>query len=106
VARERPRFLTPRNLLLAAVAIGFGFLAGEKLLLFATLAQITESVFGSVLFLSLQVLWMPLLLHIAGVLITGTFLLFWGRRAYLPGLVAACVVHSLYNLYFLAGALL
>ena len=105
VARERPGFLTPRNLLLAAVAIGFGFLVGEKLLLFATLAQITESIFGSVLFLSLQVLWMPLLLHIAGVLITGTFLLLWGRRAYLPGLVAACVVHSLYNLYFLLGAL-
>jgi hypothetical protein len=106
VARERPGFLTRKNLLLGAVAIGFGFLVGEKLLLFATLAQITESIFGSVLFLSLQVLWMPLLLHIAGVLITGTFLLFWGRRAYLPGLVAACVVHSLYNLYFLAGALL
>ena len=105
VARERPGFLTRKNLLLGAVAIGFGFLVGEKLLLFATLAQITESIFGSVLFLSLQVLWMPLLLHIAGVLITGTFLLFWGRRAYLPGLVAACVVHSLYNLYFLLGAL-
>ncbi|BBL67339.1 PrsW family intramembrane metalloprotease [Methanoculleus chikugoensis] len=106
VARERPGFLTPKNLLLGAVAIGFGFLAGEKLLLFATLAQITESIFGSVLFLSLQVLWMPLLLHIAGVLITGGFLLLWGRRAYLSGLVVASVVHSLYNLYFLMGALL
>ncbi|WP_243670922.1 PrsW family intramembrane metalloprotease, partial [Methanoculleus chikugoensis] len=81
VARERPGFLTPKNLLLGAVAIGFGFLAGEKLLLFATLAQITESIFGSVLFLSLQVLWMPLLLHIAGVLITGGFLLLWGGAA-------------------------
>ncbi|WP_292518819.1 ABC transporter permease [Methanoculleus sp.] len=106
VARERPGFLTPKNLILGAIAIGLGFLAGEKLLLFATLAQITESIFGSVLFLSLQVLWMPLLLHIAGVLITGGFLLFWGRRAYVPGLVAASVVHSLYNLYFLTGGLL
>ncbi|MDK2989055.1 MAG: hypothetical protein PWR16_584 [Methanoculleus sp.] len=106
VARERPGFLTPKNLLLGAVVIGLGFLAGEKLLLFATLAQITESIFGSVLFLSLQVLWMPLLLHITGVLVTGGFLLLWGRRAYGPGLVAASVVHSLYNLHFLMGALL
>ncbi|WP_214084358.1 PrsW family intramembrane metalloprotease [Methanoculleus sp.] len=106
VARERPGFLTPKNLLLGAVVIGLGFLAGEKLLLFATLAQITESIFGSVLFLSLQVLWMPLLLHITGVLITGGFLLLWGRHAYGPGLVAASVVHSLYNLHFLMGALL
>ncbi len=106
VARERPGFLTPKNLLLGATVIGLGFLAGEKLLLFATLAQITESIFGSVLFLSLQVLWMPLLLHIAGVLITGGFLLLWGRRAYGPGLIAASVVHSLYNLHFLMGALL
>jgi len=105
ISKERPGFLTPKNLLVGAVAIGAGFLAGEKLLLFATLTQITESIFGSVLFLSLQVLWMPLLLHIGGVLITGTFLLVWGRRAYVPGLVAACVVHSLYNLYFLGGVL-
>ncbi|KUL00959.1 MAG: ABC-type transport system permease protein [Methanoculleus marisnigri] len=105
-ARERPGFLTVKNLLVGAVAIGFGFLVGEKLLLFATLAQITESIFGSVLFLSLQVLWMPLLLHIAGVLITGSFLLLWGRRGYGPGLVVASVVHSLYNLHFLTGVLL
>jgi ABC-type Na+ efflux pump permease subunit len=106
VATERPGFLTPKNLLLGAIAIGAGFLAGEKLLLFATLSQITESVFGSVLFLSLQVLWMPLLLHIAGVLITGSFLLVGGKRAYIPGLVTACVVHSLYNLHFLLGGAL
>ncbi len=106
IARERPGFLTPKNLLYAAAVIGLGFLAGEKLLLFATLAQITESIFGSVLFLSLQVLWMPLLLHIAGVLITGGFLMLWGRQGYGPGLVAASVVHSLYNLHFLMGALL
>ncbi|MFA7562615.1 MAG: PrsW family intramembrane metalloprotease [Methanoculleus sp.] len=106
VAQTRPAFLTPKTLLIGAVAIGFGFLIGEKLLLFATLAQITESIFGNVLFLSLQVLWMPLLLHITGVLIIGGFLLVLGRRAYGPGLIAATVVHSLYNLYFLAGALL
>ncbi|MFA7198400.1 MAG: PrsW family intramembrane metalloprotease [Methanoculleus sp.] len=106
VARERPGFLTVKNLLVGAVAIGSGFLVGEKLLLFATLAQITESIFGSILFSSLQVLWMPLLLHIAGVLITGTFLMVGGRRAYVPGLLVASIVHCLYNLYFLTGVLL
>ncbi|WP_332450774.1 PrsW family intramembrane metalloprotease [Methanoculleus sp.] len=106
VARERPGFLTVKNLLIGAVAIGSGFLVGEKLLLFATLVQITESIFGNILFTSLQVLWMPLLLHIAGVLITGTFLMIGGRRAYLPGLLVASLVHCLYNLYFLAGVLL
>jgi len=106
IARERPGFLTAKNLLIGAFVIGLGFLAGEKLLLFATLAQITESIFGSVLFLSLGVLWMPLLLHITGVLITGGFLLLWGRRAYGPGLIVASAVHSLYNLHFILGGLL
>ena len=106
IVRERPGFLTPKNLLIGACVIGLGFLVGEKLLLLATLAQIAESVFGSALFLSLQVLWMPLLLHITGVLITGGFLLLWGRRAYGPGLITASVVHSLYNLHFIVGGLL
>ena len=61
-----PAFFTWKNLLLACAATAIGFLVGEKLLLFVTLAQITESVFGSILFLSLGVLWMPLLLHFAG----------------------------------------
>lgn len=44
-----------------------GFLLGEKLLLFATLAQISESIFGAALFTSLQVLWLPpLTLHFTG----------------------------------------
>ncbi|WP_245618556.1 hypothetical protein [Methanogenium cariaci] len=45
---------------------GGGFLLGEKLLLFATLAQISESIFGAALFTSLQVLWLPLTLHFTG----------------------------------------
>ena len=106
IMRERPRFLTPKNLIVVASVIGIGFLAGEKVFLLATLAQISESIFGSALFLSLGVLWMPLLLHITGVLITGGFLLLGGRRAYGPGLVTASVVHSLYNLHFLLGGLL
>ncbi len=65
---RNPAFFTGKNLLIACAAIATGFLVGEKLLLFVTLSQITESVFGSILFLSLGVLWMPLLLHFAGYL--------------------------------------
>jgi ABC-type Na+ efflux pump permease subunit len=96
-------FFTWRNVLLACAATATGFLVGEKLLLFVTLAQITESVFGSILFLSLGVLWMPLLLHFAGVLIVASSLKLGGRGWFAPGLAAAMVVHCLYNLYFILG---
>lgn len=80
-----------------------GFLFAEKLLLFVTLSQITESVFGSVLFLSLGIIWVPFLLHFATVLLIGTSLKFHGPRGYIPGIIAATVVHCLYNLYFIMG---
>jgi RsiW-degrading membrane proteinase PrsW (M82 family) len=75
-----PAFFSWKNLVLACAAIAIGFLVGEKLLLFATLAQITQSVFGSVLFLSLGVLWMPLLLHFVCVLVVACSLKLGGRR--------------------------
>jgi RsiW-degrading membrane proteinase PrsW (M82 family) len=98
-----PAFLTWRNLIAACAATAIGFLIAEKLLLFITLAQISESVFGSILFLSLGVLWMPLLLHFAGVLIVACSLKFWGRKGLVIGLVIATAVHCLYNLYFILG---
>ena len=100
---RNPAFLTGKNLLLACAATAIGFLFGEKLLLFVTLSQITESVFGSILFLSLGVLWMPLLLHFAGILIVACSLKWGGRRWFAPGLGIAMVVHCLYNLYFILG---
>lgn len=96
-------FFTWRNVVLACAATAIGFLVGEKLLLFVTLAQITESVFGSILFLSLGVLWMPLLLHFAGVLIVACCLKLGGRGWFVPGIAVAMVVHCLYNLYFILG---
>jgi len=96
-------FFTWRNLLLACAATALGFLAGEKLLLFVTLAQITESVFGSILFLSLGVLWMPLLLHFAGILVVAAALKLGGRKWLVPGLLLATAIHCLYNLYFILG---
>jgi ABC-type Na+ efflux pump permease subunit len=98
-----PAFFTLRNMVLACFATALGFLVAEKLLLFITLAQITESVFGSILFLSLGALWLPLLLHFVGVLIVGTCLRYGGRGWFVPGLVIAMVVHCLYNLYFILG---
>jgi ABC-type Na+ efflux pump permease subunit len=96
-------FFTWKNVVLACAATAIGFLIGEKLLLFVTLAQITESVFGSILFLSLGVLWMPLLLHFAGVMIVACCLKLGGRGWFAPGLAMAMVVHCLYNLYFILG---
>ncbi|MDO9035941.1 MAG: ABC transporter permease [Methanoregula sp.] len=100
---RNPSFFTWKNLIAACAATAIGFLVAEKLLLFITLAQITESVFGSILFLSLGVLWMPLLLHFMGVLIVACSLKFWGRKGLVVGLVLATIVHCLYNLYFILG---
>jgi len=98
-----PGFLTWKNLFIACGATALGFLAGEKLLLFVTLAQISDSVFGSILFLSIGSLWLPLLLHFAGVLIVACCIKKWGARGFVPGLALAMVVHCLYNLYFILG---
>jgi ABC-type Na+ efflux pump permease subunit len=98
-----PAFFTWQNLVAASLVVALGFLAGEKALLFATLAQISESIFGSVLFTTLGALWLPLLLHFAGALTTATFVKVGGRRAYLPGLALATLIHSLYNMYFILG---
>jgi ABC-type Na+ efflux pump permease subunit len=96
-----------RTAVLASAATALGFLAGEKLFLLFMLSQITESVFGSVLFLQqgILLLWMPFLLHFAGVLIVTLALRSGGRRWYVPGILAATAVHSLYNLFFILGAM-
>ena len=98
-----PAFLSWKNLVLACTATAIGFLVGEKLLLFVTLAQISDSVFGSILFLSLGSLWLPLLLHFVCVLIVACSLKIWGRKGFVPGLAIAMIVHCLYNLYFILG---
>ncbi|MCK9632347.1 MAG: ABC transporter permease [Methanoregula sp.] len=98
-----PAFLTWKNLVLACGATAIGFLVGEKLLLFVTLAQISDSVFGSILFLSIGSLWLPLLLHFACVLIVACCLKKWGTKGFVPGLALAMIVHCLYNLYFILG---
>ncbi|MBN1195376.1 MAG: PrsW family intramembrane metalloprotease [Methanomicrobiaceae archaeon] len=98
-----PDFFSWKRVVAASAAVAAGFLIGEKTLLFATLAQISDSIFGAVLFASLQVLWIPLTLHFIGIFVTAAVLRTWGRRAYLPGLIAATVIHTLYNLSFILG---
>jgi ABC-type Na+ efflux pump permease subunit len=96
-------FFTWKNLVLASAATAAGFLVAEKLLLFVTIAQISDSVFGSILFLSLGSLWLPLLLHFGGVLIVAACLKVGGKKWFVAGLTMAMVVHCLYNLYFILG---
>jgi ABC-type Na+ efflux pump permease subunit len=103
IAVERPAFLTWKNVILASLAVMAGFFLGEKLLLFATLAQISESVFGAALFTSMQVLWLPLSLHFAGAFITISLIKLFGKRIYPLALVVASLVHGAYNLYFITG---
>lgn len=98
-----PGFLNVRTLVISSAAIALGFLAGEKLLLFVTISQISDSVFGAALFLSIGMLWMPLLLHMAGVLITGAAILYKGKKALPFGIFMATMVHLAYNLYLLRG---
>ncbi len=100
---QNPAFLSWKNLVIACGATAIGFLVGEKLLLFVTLAQITESVFGSILFLSLGVLWMPLLLHFAATAVFAITLKVGGIKWRIAGLLFATLLHCLYNLYFIMG---
>jgi ABC-type Na+ efflux pump permease subunit len=100
---RNPGFFTWKNVVLASAATAIGFLVAEKLLLFVTIAQISDSVFGSILFLSLGSLWLPLLLHFAGVLIVASCLKLGGKRWFIPGLIMAMAVHTLYNLTIILG---
>lgn len=90
-------------MILGSLCIGFGFLLGEKLLLFVTISQIADSIFGAALFLSIGLLWMPFLLHAGTVFCTGAVLKLGGKNALPIGIALATVVHTVYNLYLLRG---
>jgi ABC-type Na+ efflux pump permease subunit len=101
--KRAPTLFTWRTVVIASAATALGFLIGEKLLLFVTLSQISQSVFGSVLFTSLGSLWMPLLLHFGCVLIVAASIKKGGRIGYLIGLIAAVAIHCVYNVYIIFG---
>jgi ABC-type Na+ efflux pump permease subunit len=94
-----------KRVLIGSLVTAAAFLVAEKLLLFVTLAQISESVFGSILFLSLSALALPFLLHFTGTLITASFVRWKGSAGYVPGLLLATGVHCLYNAVIIMGVL-
>jgi len=103
---ENPPLFTWPRVIIGSLVTAAAFLFAEKLLLFVTLTQITESVFGSILFLSIGALALPFLLHFTGVLIVACLVRYKGAKAYVPGILLATLVHCLYNGYFILGWLL
>jgi ABC-type Na+ efflux pump permease subunit len=98
-----PGFLTWKSLAIGALVTAFAFLVAEKLLLLVTISQIAESIFGTVLFSSLGLLYIPFSIHLVGILISGTALKLGGKRWYIPGLLLAVLVHCTCNLWILKG---
>jgi len=105
-AGSNPEILSIKIMIIGSFVIAAGFLLGEKMMLFATLSQISESIFGNILFLSLGSLWLPFMLHFITVLIVATMIKIGGRRGFMPGLLMASFVHMAYNLYFISGGAL
>jgi ABC-type Na+ efflux pump permease subunit len=95
---------TVKNAVILAILAGAGFLTGEKLLLVITLTPITTSVFGLVMSMGTLLL-IPLIIHITGVMIIALGIYARSVRYYLPLIVMAGMLHSLYNIYILRGIL-
>ncbi len=95
---------TLKNAATLAVLAGAGFFAGEKLLMFITLAPIATSVFGSVMTMGTLLL-IPLMIHITGVMVVSLGMYAISPRWYLPFVLFASVLHGLYNLFILRGIL-
>ncbi|MBN2488988.1 MAG: ABC transporter permease [Methanosarcinaceae archaeon] len=96
--------LTLKNAVKLAVISGAGFFVGEKLLFIITLAPIATSVFGSVMSMG-ALLFIPLVIHITGVMIVSLGMYARSVRWYLLLVVFASILHALYNLYILRGVM-
>jgi len=95
---------TLKNAATLAVLAGAGFFAGEKLLVFITLAPIATSVFGSVMTMGTLLL-IPLMIHITGVMVVSLGMYAISPRWYLPFVLFASILHGLYNIFILRGIL-
>ena len=89
--------VTTGNALKFGILSGFGFFAGEKILLLVVIASIAGSAFGSVMGIGLLVF--PLLLHVTSTTAASLSMRYLGHREYLACVVLASVVHAAYNLY-------
>ncbi len=100
---DTPPWWSWAKVVIGSAVTAAAFLFAEKLLLLVTLTQVTESVFGSILFLSSGVLVFPFLLHFTGVLCVAGLVRHKGAKGYIPGILIATLVHCLYNGYFILG---
>lgn len=85
-----------KQVLLYAVLAAAAFFLGEKLLLFFSLSVISESIFTSVLFSS-NLLWLPLLVHIAATSMVCLLTYRMGSKYYAVALIAGALIHLIYN---------
>lgn len=89
--------VTTGNALKFGILSGFGFFAGEKVLLLVVIASIAGSSFGSVMGIGLLVF--PLLLHVSSTTAASLCMRYLGHREYLACVILASIVHAAYNLY-------
>src|SRR5659263_63409 len=89
--------VTTGNALKFGILSGFGFFAGEKILLLVVIASIAGSAFGSVMGIGLLVF--PLILHVTSTTVASLGIRYLGHREYLASIVLASIVHAAYNLY-------
>ena len=89
--------VTTGNALKFGILSGFGFFAGEKILLLVVIASIAGSAFGSVMGIGLLVF--PLLLHVTSTTVASLGMRYLGHREYLACVILASIVHAAYNLY-------
>jgi RsiW-degrading membrane proteinase PrsW (M82 family) len=89
--------VTTGNALKFGILSGFGFFAGEKILLLVVIASIAGSAFGSVMGIGLLVF--PLILHVTSTTVASLGIRYLGHREYLASVVLASIVHAAYNLY-------
>lgn len=89
--------VTTGNALKFGILSGFGFFAGEKILLLVVIASIAGSAFGSVMGIGLLVF--PLILHVTSTTVASLGIRYLGHREYLASVVTASMVHAAYNLY-------
>ena len=89
--------VTTGNALKFGILSGFGFFAGEKILLLVVIASIAGSAFGSVMGIGLLVF--PLLLHVTSTTVASLSMRYLGHKEYFACVVLASIVHAAYNLY-------
>ncbi|CAG0970161.1 MAG: ABC transporter permease [Candidatus Methanoperedens sp.] len=89
--------VTTGNALKFGILSGFGFFAGEKIMLLVVIASIAGSAFGSVMGIGLLVF--PLILHVTSTTVASLGIRYLGHREYLASVVTASIVHAAYNLY-------